>query len=129
MNRKIIVISNSPMKDIREFVQYLGNYVFKYTTTEIILKDNITLKFHHTTNMDGIRRYYLYHEVFEEFLKSSIKDSQLEKEKLIKYLESRINKYNCEHIVADLYTQYDLNDKIRSTYEDILEKVKSGNYE
>jgi len=58
-----------------------------------------------------------------------VNNLQQEKENLINYLKNKINKYNHEHIVADLYTQYDLNYAIKSAYQDILERVISGEYE
>ena len=54
---------------------------------------------------------------------------QQEKYNLINFLKNKINKYSHEHIVADLYTQYDLNYAIKSAYQDILERVISGEYE
>lgn len=74
----IFVISNSPVRDMQEFIKYCKSYVdkCKYEKCEIYLKDGHILRFRSGYNVVGIVKYYSYSEVFQAYLKKYIIDSQ-----------------------------------------------------
>lgn len=104
MNKKeIIIITNSPKNDIADFREYLNEIIRRIYTNKIVLKNDTILKFH-SNNMDGVRRYYYFHEIFEHFLK--IQSKQLQQEN--KQLKDNWNKlkqiidvkmYNSEYLI------------------------------
>lgn len=75
MNKEIYVITNAPINDLFEFKKYCSEYIDKcFSSNKVLLKDGTTLIFHRNDNMTGIHSYYLYHEIFESFLKRANND-------------------------------------------------------
>ena len=82
--KEISVISNNITRDIQEFSRYCKSYIDKCESRKIYMKDGYILRFHSSHNLVGVRKYYLYHEIFETYLKNCITNLQEENEKLKK---------------------------------------------
>lgn len=127
MENNICVISNSPIRDIREFVNYCSEIVMKYDSKRIMLKDGITLVFHSDRNLDGIRRYYYYHEVFENYLKTikrNLKYELEEKEKVIIKITNMINSRSIK-IVKGIISDINESNNPLEEIEDIIKGYKN----
>ena len=89
--KEILVISNSPARDIQEFSRYCKSYIDKCESHKIYMKDGYILRFHSSHNLVGVRKYYLYHEIFETYLKNHITNLQQKIERLEKSNNNRID--------------------------------------
>lgn len=85
--KEILVISNSPARDIQEFIRYCKSYIDKCESHKVYLKDGYILRFHSSHNLDGVRKYYLYHEIFETYLKNYITNLNQKLNKLTEAIE------------------------------------------
>lgn len=122
--KEILVISNSPARDIQEFNKYCKSYIDKCESHKVYLKDGCILRFHSSHNLDGVRKYYLYHEIFESYLKNCITNLQTieqqysavlsENAELQQENERLKENYEKEQYLVDKYTRQ-LTDEYKNT--------------